>query len=76
MVNCRDTGIKTIVEQVQIANAENAAYLRNRKFMKGRLTGESSWRSPEAHLMGKLSAPSDMFSFAVVVSYPYSPKSS
>lgn len=73
MVNYRGSGIKAIVEQVRIANLENATYLPNGKFIKGRLTGEHSWRSPEGHFKGKLSAPADMFSFATVVGY--SPKS-
>ncbi|PGH16902.1 serine/threonine protein kinase [Polytolypa hystricis UAMH7299] len=53
MVNYRGTGPETIVEQVQIIDLENAAYLP-----KG-----------EAHFKGELNKPPDIFSFAAVCIY-------
>jgi hypothetical protein len=36
--------------------------------MIGRQAGNWMWRSPEAHAQGPLNKPSDIFSFALVVS--------
>jgi hypothetical protein len=68
MVNCRHVGQETIVEQVQITDLENAAYLPKGRCIKGMLAGNDNWRSPEAHFKGELNKPSDIFSFGVVVS--------
>ncbi|EGC48867.1 calcium/calmodulin dependent protein kinase [Histoplasma capsulatum var. duboisii H88] len=69
MVNYHGTGKETIVEQVQVIDLENAAYLPKGQCIKGMLAGNDSWRSPEGHFKGKLGKPSDIFSFAVVCIY-------
>ncbi len=68
MVNYRHVGQETIIEQVQITDLENAAYLPKGRCIKGMLAGNDNWRSPEAHFKGELNKPSDMFSFGAVVS--------
>ena len=68
MVNCHQAGQKTIIEQVQITDLENAAYLPQGRCIKGMLAGNDNWRSPEGHFKGELNKPSDMFSFGAVVS--------
>lgn len=69
MVNYCNTGLETtIIEQVQIIDLENAAYLPKGRCIKGMLAGNDSWRSPEGHFKGELNKPSDIFSFAAVVS--------
>ena len=68
MVNCRHVGREVIVEQVQVTDLENAAYLPNGRCIKGMLAGNENWRSPEAHFKGELNKPSDLFSFGAVVS--------
>lgn len=68
MVNCRHAGEETIVEQVQIIDLENAAYLPEGRCIKGMLAGNDNWRSPEAHFKGELNKPTDTFSFGIVVS--------
>lgn len=67
MVDCRDVGQETIVEQVQIIDLENAAHLPKGRCIKGMLAGNDNWRSPEAHFKGKLNKPTDVFSFGAVV---------
>lgn len=57
-----------MVEEVQIIDIENAAYLPKKRCIKGMLAGNDNWRSPEAHFKGELNKPSDIFSFGVVVS--------
>jgi len=68
MANCHHIGQETIVEQVQITDLENAAYLPKGRCIKGMLAGNDNWRSPEAHFKGEFNKPSDIFSFGVVVS--------
>ncbi|MCJ1399539.1 hypothetical protein MMC11_002741 [Xylographa trunciseda] len=58
-----------MVEQVQIIDLENAAYQPQGRSIKGMLAGNDDWRSPEAHLKGKLNKPTDMFSFGIVCIY-------
>jgi serine/threonine protein kinase len=70
IINYRGTGPETIIKQVQIIDLENAAYLPKGRSIKGMLAGNESWRSPEGHFKGELNKPSDIFSFAVVVSSP------
>ncbi|MCJ1254545.1 hypothetical protein MMC24_002360 [Lignoscripta atroalba] len=69
MVNCHQAGQKTIIEQVQITDLENAAYLPQGRCIKGMLAGNDNWRSPEGHFKGELNKPSDMFSFGAVCIY-------
>lgn len=61
---------KTIIEHVQIIDLENDAHLPKGRCIKGMLAGNDNWRSPEAHFKGELNKPTDMFSFAIVVSNP------
>ncbi|OAX78472.1 serine/threonine protein kinase [Emergomyces africanus] len=58
MINYRGTGKETIVEQVQIIDLENAAYLPKGRCIKGMAT-----------LKASLASPSDIFSFAAVCIY-------
>ncbi|KAF1808533.1 kinase domain-containing protein [Eremomyces bilateralis CBS 781.70] len=69
MANCRHVGQETIVEQVQITDVENTAYLPKGRCIKGMLAGNDNWRSPEAHFKGELNKPSDIFSFGAVCIY-------
>ncbi|KAK2781483.1 hypothetical protein FQN53_000574 [Emmonsiellopsis sp. PD_33] len=69
MVNYRGTGPEMTVEQVQIIDLENAAYLPQGRCIKGMLAGNDNWRSPEAHFKGELNKPSDIFSFGTVCVY-------
>ena len=68
MVNCCHTGQETTVEQGQVTDLENAAYLPKGRCIKGMLAGNDNWRSPEAHFKGELNRPTDIFSFGIVVS--------
>lgn len=68
MVNYHGTGPETAVEQVQLIDLENAAYLPKGRCIKGMLAGNDRWRSPECHFKGELNKYSDVFSFAAVVS--------
>lgn len=61
---------KTIIEHVQIIDLENDAHLPKGRCIEGMLAGNDNWRSPEAHFKGELNKPTDMFSFAIVVSNP------
>lgn len=70
MVNCKRDGDTTTVEQVMLIDLENAAHLPNGRCIKGMLAGNDNWRSPEAHLKGELSMPTDMFSFGLIVRGP------
>jgi serine/threonine protein kinase len=56
------------VEQVQVADIEDAAYVPEGSVIKGRQLGNWMWRSPEAHASADVHTPSDMFSFGLVVS--------
>ncbi|EXJ80684.1 CMGC protein kinase [Capronia epimyces CBS 606.96] len=60
---------ETVVEQVQITDLENAAYLPKGRCIKGMLAGNDNWRSPEGHFRGELNKPSDIFSFGAVCIY-------
>jgi hypothetical protein len=50
MANFRHIGQETIVEQVQIINLENAAYLPKGRCIKGMLAGNDNWRS-QRHIL-------------------------
>lgn len=67
MVNLCRNGQDTIVEQVQLTDLENAAYLPKGRCIKGMLAGNDNWRSPEAHFKAELNTPTDIFSFGIVV---------
>lgn len=68
MVTCKHEDPTTTVVDVQLTDLENAAYLPERRSIKGMLAEKDNWRSSEAHFKGKLSKPSDIFSFGLVVS--------
>lgn len=59
-----------MIEQVQLTDLEDAAYVPSDCNIRGKQVGNWMWRSPEAHLQGHVNTPSDMFSFGVVVSHP------
>ncbi|KAI1165544.1 kinase domain-containing protein [Nemania serpens] len=69
LINCRHNDTETSVEQVQIADLENAAYLPTGRCIKGMLAGQDNWRCPEGHFKGELNKPSDIYSFGVVCIY-------
>ncbi|KAI8945849.1 kinase domain-containing protein [Xylaria longipes] len=69
LINCRHSDSETLVEQVQISDLENAAYLPKGRCIKGMLAGNDNWRCPEGHFKGELNKPSDMYSFRVVCIY-------
>ena len=72
MMNVKDDGIE--VDRVQVIDLEDAEHLEPRDGLTGRLRGNILWRSPEAHACGPVQAPSDVFSFAIVVSVPRDPR--
>jgi serine/threonine protein kinase len=68
LIEWKDQGGEIIVEQVQVADIEDAAYVPEDCVIKGRQVGNWMWRSPEAHASAEVQTPSDMFSFGLVVS--------
>lgn len=56
------------LEQVQLADLENAHHLHPGWFCKWKTLGDWMWRSPEANAAGPMQKPSDMFAFGIVVS--------
>ncbi|KAH7363707.1 kinase-like domain-containing protein [Pyrenochaeta sp. MPI-SDFR-AT-0127] len=59
----------TTVEQVQVADIEDAAYVPEGCVIKGRQVGNWMWRSPEAHAFADVHTPSNIFSFGLVCIY-------
>lgn len=57
-----------IVQKVQVADIEDAAYVPKGYAILGRQVGNWMWRSPEAHASAEVQTPSDVFSFGLVVS--------
>jgi serine/threonine protein kinase len=68
MVDFSDSGSEFVIENVQLSDLENAAYLPKGRCIKGMLPGNDNWRSPEGHLRGELNKPTDIFSFGAMVS--------
>jgi serine/threonine protein kinase len=68
LIEWKDQGGEITVEQVQVADIEDAAYVPQDSTIKGRQVGNWMWRSPEAHASAEVHTPSDMFSFGLVVS--------
>ena len=68
MVNYHHHREEILIEQAQIIDLENAAYLPRGRCIKGMLAGNDNWRSPEAHFKARLNKPTDIFSFGIVVS--------
>ncbi|KAH8723994.1 kinase-like domain-containing protein, partial [Phaeosphaeriaceae sp. PMI808] len=60
---------KTVINQVQIADIEDAAYVPGDCAIVGRQAGNWMWRSPEAHASGQVHKPSDIFTFGIVCIY-------
>ena len=56
-----------VIEQVQVADLEDAAIVPPGADILGILTGNYMWRSPEAHASARVNKSSDMFSFGAVV---------
>lgn len=63
--HCHD---QVIIHQVQLGDLEDAAHIPPGCDMVGKQAGNWIWRSPEAHARGPVNKPSDIFSFALVVS--------
>jgi serine/threonine protein kinase len=57
-----------IIERVQLGDLEDAAHIPPGSHIIGKQAGNWMWRSPEAHAQGPVNKPSDIFSFALVVS--------
>ncbi len=57
-----------MLEKIQLTDLDNAVYLPNGRYIKGIAAGNENWRSPEAFFRGKVSKPTDIFSFGIVVS--------
>lgn len=57
-----------IIDKVQLGDLEDAAHIPAGCDMVGKQAGNWMWRSPEAHARGPVNKPSDIFSFALVVS--------
>ncbi|KAI1777265.1 kinase-like domain-containing protein [Hypoxylon cercidicola] len=58
-----------IIQQVQLADLEDSAYVPPEYDIVGKQAGNWMWRSPEAHASGSVNKPSDMFSFGVMCIY-------
>ncbi|MCJ1342295.1 hypothetical protein MMC31_000476 [Peltigera leucophlebia] len=58
-----------VIEQVQLADIEDAAYVPPGSNIIGGRVGNWMWRSPEAHVRGRVNKYSDIFSFGVVVGH-------
>lgn len=57
------------IAKVQVVDLEDSAHLRGpESAVIGAQVGNIMWRSPEAHAMGPIRKPSDIFSFGLVVS--------
>ncbi|KAF2815025.1 kinase-like protein [Mytilinidion resinicola] len=69
MVEWNEKSGEVVVEQVQVADVEDAAYVPDDCVIEGRQVGNWMWRSPEAHASGQVHKPSDIFSFGVVCIY-------
>lgn len=69
MIDWKEYQDGIIVERVQLADLEDAAHIPPGSHMIGKQAGNWMWRSPEAHARGPVNKPSDIFSFALVVSF-------
>ena len=63
-----ETHRESVTKQVQLVDIEDAAYGPPGSNIVGIHVGNWMWRSPEAHAEARVSKPSDIFSFGVVVS--------
>ncbi|KAJ4355359.1 uncharacterized protein N0V89_003375 [Didymosphaeria variabile] len=69
LIEWKDQDGEMAVEQVQVADIEDAAYVPKGSVIRGRQVGNWMWRSPEAHASADVHTPSDMFSFGLVCIY-------
>lgn len=67
-VDWKDHHDGIIIERAQVGDLEDAAHIPPGSHMVGKQAGNWMWRSPEAHAQGPVNKPSDIFSFALVVS--------
>ncbi|EGP89843.1 Ca2+/calmodulin-dependent protein kinase [Zymoseptoria tritici IPO323] len=61
-----DDPSKIRLEKVELGDLEDSAPIPNGQSLVGAQLGNDMWRSPEAHAMGPIKTPSDMFSFGIV----------
>ncbi|TKW55713.1 Serine/threonine-protein kinase ATG1t [Colletotrichum tanaceti] len=67
MVDCQESADGSLdVKRVQIADLEDAVLLGPRGNLKGCLSGNDFWRSPESWARGRQNIPSSVFSFGIV----------
>jgi hypothetical protein len=59
---------KLFSTKFSLETGKDAAYIPPGCDMIGKQAGKWMWRSPEAHARGPINKPSDIFSFALVVS--------
>lgn len=68
MVDVASPQSRSKIGKVQLVDLEDTAYLHfPNSAVMGAQVGNMMWRSPEAHAMGPVRKPSDMFSFGLVV---------
>ncbi|KAF1840293.1 kinase-like protein [Cucurbitaria berberidis CBS 394.84] len=72
LVDWEDGRGEIAIDQVKIADLEDAAYVPPNTAIVGKQAGNYMWRSPEAHASGPIGKPSDIFSFAIVMIYALS----
>lgn len=68
MIDWKEGQDGIVIERVQVGDLEDAAHIPPGSAMIGKQAGNWMWRSPEAHARGPVNKPSDIFSFALVVS--------
>lgn len=66
MVDYRETENGITVDRVQLSDLEDSTYIPPKQELRGLQVGNHLWRSPEAHVMGAINKPTDIFSFAIV----------
>lgn len=59
-----------IVVKAQLTDIEDGAHVPPDEVLFGNPVGNYMWRSPETSIEGPIQTPTDMFSFALVVSFP------
>ena len=70
MIDVKKQPNNIVIQHVQLADLEDAAYVPPGSNIVGKQVGNEMWRSPEAHAQGPVNKPSDIFSFGVVVGIP------
>jgi hypothetical protein len=72
MVDYDNTPDGIVVRQAQRTDIEDGAHVAPDEVLFGNPVGNYMWRSPESNIGGPIQAPTDIFSFAIVVSCPIS----